>query len=621
MNIERQIIVLNSTKDKKTLWDLAVELKLDVAERNFNDTTVAVLKEAILEAFEKVRENAGGSKSEDQSSSQEPDESEQRENFDAYTSAQWLDAWITRARGEFCEGLNITTDELSTMVRKTYNEKTLEFQIKRMTRETVGDNLNQMREIEEDEFEEIMANLTMNMHDIVSAWFKRFSEYTISDIRNAKMLKENSPPTSKAGNVDDEASSIQEIPESPATPPAKKRKADTGRKFILPTPSAAGKAKHKDLFDDSDDETMYQVRRRPISNSPSTQTLELKKKSQMLKLAELDSRIMKLNVTKLNIDRARRYGFNRWYLDFLNECKTHNFSDQRTFVHLVHPDYLEPNVLGEWYSQMPPRDRNLEKLLIKLDTIYPGVGSTHDDIRKFQEYRMTERQSFAEYDARKKSLYEKAYPRTLEEMFKEDGVTHDVTNESVFLNNWKQGLYKDYIKVIAAKEPSFQEEHNREMTYQEIAKIVRAKEAAKNNIARYGIESPENKDKKEKRGKKRTRKSRSPEPQKAVCRNFLRGSCSRGNNCSFSHVDPKAKVTAPTTKINNAQRTCGFTHTNPSVAPHPYHACTDPKIVCKGCNKKGHLKYWCPDETCQTCKKKGHSTEAHSWSKTDKPLF
>ena len=146
MNIERQIIVLNSTKDKKTLWDLAIKLKLDVAERNFNDTTVAVLKEAILEAFEKVRENAGGSKSksEDQSSSQEPDESEQRENFDAYTSAQWLDAWITRARGEFCEGLNITTDELSTMVRKTYNEKTLEFQIKRMTRETVGDNLNQM---------------------------------------------------------------------------------------------------------------------------------------------------------------------------------------------------------------------------------------------------------------------------------------------------------------------------------------------------------------------------------------------------------------------------------------------------------------------------------------------
>ena len=621
MNIELQITVAKAAKDKQDLWAIAQALNLELVNEGYDKCRAAEIKQAVLAELTRMRDilHAGGSLSPLIPLNPSPQPSPSVEEVQK-TPEQWQKWWIETTLDTLCEGFSITQKELKTMVRLAFHEGDYDYHVERFVLNAVGDNLTRYNEMSPADTRALFyETLLVGVRKVTLDWFEQYSEYRLQDIRGAAMLQKKQSKEKPSP----ESSSATESESPPEEQPSKKAKLLPRPKFALPTPS-----KHSGLFDTSEDYSPYRLNK-PISDSPNSQIMLMKKQSHQAKQAELDSRIVELQVKKLTLKFAQENGFERWYLEFYNESRAHGFSDKRMFHHLINSRYLETAVLGDWYSQMPPQDRTLYKLLEKLRSIYPSQGATREDIRKFEEYRMRENQSFADYDARKKSLYGKAYPVATEEMFDDNAMTRDVSKNPVFLTHWKQNLYKTYLHAVAAKEPAFEMKHNRPMTYKEIVQIVQQKEAAIRNIARYGSDSPEKND--EKRGKKRTRQDRdrsprtrqdrdcSPKPEKKeVCRNFQQGKCGKGNKCRYLHTGDKIKTEtdASPVKKHSAQRKCGFHHTDQTVKPHPYHACTDPKIKCNKCNKTGHLRYWCPEETCQKCKKKGHSTEAHSWSKT-----
>ena len=639
MNINTLITLIKYTKPKTVLWDVANDLGFKICERDQSTVTIDEIKASILKELEEYRNTAvaGGSEPNsvvfiphkdipqkpilppqptssssasltDAANVSELDQEPEQDSYAKmreYDEEQWLEWWIERALNSFCEGYRITKEQLKEMVRETYTETTFNYVVEEGIHEALGENLTKWTEWNPRQQREIMAKLSMRVRQVIVDWFEQMGRNE-NDIRGAKLLQKETRVDRRGretGDVRNTQSYSREesISSSPSEtePAAKRRKSDRPAIFSLPTPSATTKGKSRRIYDtEKGDESPFELHTRPLRDSPTSLILEMKKQSFAVKQAELDSKITTLQVPRLTVELAKKNGFPRWYLDFYNEGKAHAFNDRRLLTHLLHPDYVEKRVFGDWYAQMPARDRTLPKILDKLNTIYPGMGSTFDDIRKFEEYKMRDKQLFADYDAKKKSLYEKAYPVPIEKMFEDDGVTHDVTKDSVFLIQWKHGLQRNYLKSIAEKEPSFMADHGRPMNYEEMAKKVRDKELSVNSCARYDVSTPETKS--HKKGVKRNRNERSPDTS----------SIQTGPR----HHERKEQISSE--RKNHFAKRCTMAHTDSSVKPHPYHACVDPKIECLNCKGKGHMRFRCPRATCTICKRNGHTTKAHSWSRT-----
>lgn len=284
------------------------------------------------------------------------------------------------------------------------------------------------------------------------------------------------------------------------------------------------------------------------------------------------------------------------------EIAPRNFNEAQTLEALK--NHVEPECWEGWTTGCSVQElSSLEFCVVQLEQAY-GEMKNPIELEKMFRDCVQVYDDVGDYTREKEQLWNRAHPR------QRCNDSHD------FKRYWVNGLWVKFQRKIV-DDPNYLEKDLDELkkavlqverTYKETGTgtygskdgIRRRQAVAQNGERRVNPE------------KRNGRRDTKPVQDKSniLCRY---ATCNKPD-CPYKH--PKAAPAQMNTYDENAfKKKCTRPHTR-FVADHPSFACRDEKTECRGCKKRGHTVYLCPEKTCHNCQKKGHLQKVCGLSQT-----
>lgn len=305
------------------------------------------------------------------------------------------------------------------------------------------------------------------------------------------------------------------------------------------------------------------------------------------------------------------FGFAYWLRIFMRDMKVFEATEKEYMIAFTYVTKEYYYLFEDWHESLPTDEANdFEFVMTTLKGRYPEPLTINQRRQMFRKCKQVI-DRFFEYRIQKENLFRKAYPEKL----------NNWKTEDLFLEEFKMGLYKPFLKELIKNEMD-------EQPYDEIIQELESYERAE--VKAVGTYGHEGKDKlirtREVPGMPKLNLRESPQQiqkngairksqnltnnnaqkkKKGICRFYQQGNCNKGDKCDWKHENVRIGAIQ---KKNNAKASddC-FTHGN----HHYWIDCPTPPKPCSLCNNAGHTNHRCPYSYCMICGKTGHSKYAH----------